>query len=104
MGASIGSGPEIGPPMGAHSASGATGPAKASQVIAVDHRRPFEAHLGNFVRARVERTFAWLGRRRRLSKDYERRCETTETWIRSEEHTSELQSQFHLVCRLLLEK
>src|SRR5689334_24321300 len=34
----------------------------------------------------------------------------TRTWpattpvIRSEEHTSELQSQFHLVCRLLLEK
>src|SRR5689334_24359032 len=28
-----------------------------------------------------------------------RRC-----WMRSEEHTSELQSQFHLVCRLLLEK
>src|SRR5689334_24347398 len=25
-------------------------------------------------------------------------------WMRSEEHTSELQSQFHLVCRLLLEK
>src|SRR6266568_6553090 len=25
-------------------------------------------------------------------------------WWRSEEHTSELQSQFHLVCRLLLEK
>src|SRR6266481_9488587 len=25
-------------------------------------------------------------------------------WTRSEEHTSELQSQFHLVCRLLLEK
>src|SRR5689334_23541317 len=25
-------------------------------------------------------------------------------WSRSEEHTSELQSQFHLVCRLLLEK
>src|SRR5689334_23930906 len=24
-------------------------------------------------------------------------------WRRSEEHTSELQSQFHLVCRLLLE-
>src|SRR5438309_8050938 len=33
---------------------------------------------------------------------------TTDYWIhamdRSEEHTSELQSQFHLVCRLLLEK
>src|SRR5438309_6444508 len=26
------------------------------------------------------------------------------TCFRSEEHTSELQSQFHLVCRLLLEK
>src|SRR5689334_23406237 len=26
------------------------------------------------------------------------------TKVRSEEHTSELQSQFHLVCRLLLEK
>src|SRR5689334_24444084 len=28
----------------------------------------------------------------------------TELHLRSEEHTSELQSQFHLVCRLLLEK
>src|SRR5689334_24417549 len=31
--------------------------------------------------------------------------EATPAWgQRSEEHTSELQSQFHLVCRLLLEK
>jgi putative transposase len=29
----------------------------------------------------VERTFGWLGRSRRLSKDYEALCETTETWI-----------------------
>src|SRR5689334_23828074 len=29
---------------------------------------------------------------------------TPDTSQRSEEHTSELQSQFHLVCRLLLEK
>src|SRR5438309_7874747 len=29
---------------------------------------------------------------------------TSVTAARSEEHTSELQSQFHLVCRLLLEK
>src|SRR5205085_6090402 len=28
----------------------------------------------------------------------------TKPWIRSEEHTSELQSQSNLVCRLLLEK
>src|SRR5687768_18164963 len=27
-----------------------------------------------------------------------------EVWVRSEEHTSELQSRLHLVCRLLLEK
>jgi len=30
----------------------------------------------------VERTFAWQGRSRRLSKDYEGLCETVETWIR----------------------
>ena len=29
----------------------------------------------------VERTFAWLGRCRRLSKDYEARPETSEAWI-----------------------
>ena len=29
----------------------------------------------------VERTFGWLGRSRRLSKDYEGLCETTEAWI-----------------------
>lgn len=29
----------------------------------------------------VERTFAWLGRYRRLSKDYERLCQTSETLI-----------------------
>ena len=30
----------------------------------------------------VERTFGWLNRSRRLSKDYEALCETSETWIR----------------------
>ncbi len=30
----------------------------------------------------VERTFAWLGRSRRLSKDYEGMPATSETWIR----------------------
>lgn len=30
----------------------------------------------------VERTFAWIGRNRRLSKDYEQRTDVSETWIR----------------------
>jgi putative transposase len=29
----------------------------------------------------VERTFAWLGRYRRLNKDYEYLCQTSENWI-----------------------
>jgi putative transposase len=29
----------------------------------------------------VERTFGWLGRSRRLSKDYEGLCESSEAWI-----------------------
>lgn len=40
---------------------------------------------GNFVvlpkRWIVERTSAWLGRSRRLSKDFEALCETVEAWI-----------------------
>ena len=39
------------------------------------------AGQGNIVQGSIERTFAWLGRNRRLAKDYERLCETTETWI-----------------------
>src|SRR5712692_1016667 len=37
----------------------------------------------------------------RIQDPYCLRCQPQ---VRSEEHTSELQSQFHLVCRLLLEK
>ena len=77
MGASIGSGPEIGPPMGAQLVAGATSPARASQVIAVDHRRPFEAHLGNTVQARVEQTFGCLQRYRRLRVDDEASLQTS---------------------------
>jgi putative transposase len=29
----------------------------------------------------VERTFAWLGRYRRLSKDYEAKCDTSAAWV-----------------------
>jgi putative transposase len=50
-------------------------------MLASEHGRPLEAQPGNIVQWAAERTFAWLGRNRRLSKDYERLCETTETWI-----------------------
>jgi putative transposase len=41
----------------------------------------------------VERTFAWLGRSRRLSKDYERRTDSSESWVRI--------SSLHLMLRRL---
>src|SRR5689334_24689289 len=40
----------------------------------------------------------------RFDPSWERLTELDLFCSRSEEHTSELQSQFHLVCRLLLEK
>src|SRR5690625_5761425 len=44
-----------------------------------------------------ERADEYLDRLQAIHEDYEER-------LRSEEHTSELQSRGHLVCRLLLEK
>ncbi len=48
-------------------------------------RRPRSSHRFEVLPRRwvVERTFAWLGRCRRLSKDYEELSETTEAWIYS---------------------
>src|SRR5689334_24349262 len=40
----------------------------------------------------------------KASEEKDLLAETGQGPLRSEEHTSELQSQFHLVCRLLLEK
>src|SRR5437763_13512794 len=42
--------------------------------------------------------FVWL------EKAYQARSQELTYWLRSEEHTSELQSPMYLVCRLLLEK
>ena len=41
-------------------------------------RKPFKVLKWRWI---VERTFAWLGRYRRLSKDYERTEESSESWI-----------------------
>src|SRR5688572_32672639 len=47
----------------------------------------------------------WLGPAQRASLCWPELGEAAPNWtIRSEEHTSELQSQSNLVCRLLLEK
>src|SRR5260370_4265443 len=48
----------------------------------------------------------WNGRPNRLHERvlYQRQAGTWSTGLRSEEHTSELQSHLNLVCRLLLEK
>src|SRR6266568_6899377 len=50
--------------------------------------------------------YTTLFRARRLAGEdrHGRRRDAAPDRARSEEHTSELQSQFHLVCRLLLEK
>src|SRR5205809_5230670 len=46
-----------------------------------------------------------MGRRRRPTDDEPVNRDASTPWrCRSEEHTSELQSRLHLVCRLLLEK
>ena len=46
-------------------------------------QRPKDSHTFEALPRRrvVERTLAWLGRRRRLSKDYEALPETTESWV-----------------------
>ena len=56
--------------------------ANARWVLEVVTGRPgqttFEVHKWRWV---VERTFGWLGRYRRLSKDYEHSTGSSETWI-----------------------
>src|SRR5687768_17836305 len=51
----------------------------------------------------VER-IGWRRRRRRREGREKERKRSPAAFARSEEHTSELQSRLHLVCRLLLEK
>src|SRR5690349_23350788 len=46
-------------------------PAGVGQMLASEHGRPLKAQPGNIVQRAVERTFAWLGRCRRLAKDFE---------------------------------
>src|SRR2546422_4284939 len=64
----------------------------------------FRSHVAYQLRAhRAHEVRAQLGRRLVQAERQRRRGEEGRH-LRSEEHTSELQSRLHLVCRLLLEK
>src|SRR5689334_24154749 len=79
-------------------------------------RRPPRSTLFPYTTLFRSHALDFLGRQRRdlaidLARVRHRAAEievvgepVREAFVRSEEHTSELQSQFHLVCRLLLEK
>src|SRR2546422_4179770 len=64
--------------------------------------------LGEALRAQVARDLGHVRARRELPVRGDaavlRAAGTAGLVVRSEEHTSELQSRLHLVCRLLLEK
>src|SRR5690606_41256578 len=64
----------------------------------IQQLEPFIDHLDDLQRQRLKNS--WPGPVTWLVPDNGR----APTWIRSEEHTSELQSRENLVCRLLLEK
>src|SRR5688572_31887862 len=68
---------------------------------------PYTNALPIFPFGRLARQRRWAAARRDAAAwfagDGERRASAGASW-RSEEHTSELQSQSNLVCRLLLEK
>src|SRR6266481_4632391 len=98
-------------------ASDLAGEGDVIQVVsrAFDVLRCFEGHearLGNLeisnrcglprsTVSRLTHTLTRIGQLVYLPRDQKYRIGPS---ARSEEHTSELQSQFHLVCRLLLEK
>src|SRR5689334_24595596 len=68
--------------------------AVAQRIVAALVERPLASDRGDSV-----------GREDLRAQDFRRQiAHAARRDVRSEEHTSELQSQFHLVCRLLLEK
>src|SRR5207249_6955028 len=68
---------------------------KEYAILVTDHR-------SIFIRQKKSRSNFWL--RREISYGTALITDIAPKTLRSEEHTSELQSRFDLVCRLLLEK
>src|SRR5262245_8356625 len=64
----------------------------------------FGSHLREFERRFIRLEERLVKETNDLKEDVRSRLEALEAFARSEEHTSELQSLRHLVCRLLLEK
>jgi transposase len=56
-------------------------PSRTGQLLPGDHRRPRETETGNIVRRSVERKLGWLGRWRRLARDYEELPEVSEAMV-----------------------
>src|SRR5690625_5784732 len=76
-----------------------------ARVPAVDHGITVGDGVFETVRATGGRPFALTRHLKRLARSAEGLgMEEPDLGLRSEEHTSELQSRGHLVCRLLLEK
>src|SRR5437899_7093377 len=86
--------------MEAPAAAGRTRPA-ASDAAAGEDAHMITSSEATF-RALLSSSIADDGERERLAAELARASEVEV--VRSEEHTSELQSLRHLVCRLLLEK
>src|SRR2546422_7030715 len=84
------------------SATGGSAPSGRSETTSTSP----PASTSGSVRARISSARASCRSGRRSRADSRRATSPSATWssIRSEEHTSELQSRLHLVCRLLLEK
>src|SRR5205085_12343886 len=73
---------------------------RSSDLLGIRTSAFRSSRYSDFFDAKCWSAFSELGMRRRLF----RRLAERKVGMRSEEHTSELQSQSNLVCRLLLEK
>src|SRR5690242_734074 len=72
-------------------------------IVVVNDSRCFHVVSGQSGRDQVVRRTAWLVQARCVCRTTVH-CADRISRVRSEEHTSELQSHVNLVCRLLLEK
>src|SRR5207249_9660049 len=86
-----------------HPADALRGPFLAPLVFRVKQVLVAEWLCEEFDSARLP-TWGYLHVGRRALSNSSQSHSATRTCLRSEEHTSELQSRFDLVCRLLLEK